>query len=465
MNSQSRRQLTLRESFALYLDRRLIAVFALGISSGFPWVLIGSAMSAWLKEAGLTRTAIGFFGSIFAVYAINFLWSPLVDRARLPGLHRRFGQRRSWILLCQLVIALACVGIAFTDPSHSLLWTSVLALCIAIASATQDIAIDAYRIDIIDEGEEEKIPAGSAMATGGWWAGYSLPGAAAFVMADHTSWSNIYIALGGFVALLMGVVMLLREPQSNRDARQQADEEAVGEMLHLQGDSPRQRATRWLLSTVVMPIGEFFQRNGIKLALAILMFIFLFKIGEAFLGRMSIVFYKEVGFSNTDIGIYSKLVGWWVTIIFAVIGGALNARFGLLRGLLIGGIAMASTNLMFSWIALVGPDLNLFALAVVIDGFTAAFATVTFVAFISHLTSRAYSATQYALMASLGNLARTTLSSSSGMMVDGLDGNWALFFIITALMVMPSLLLLLWIGRSLKPLLRGERSQPTPDTP
>ena len=165
---------------------------------------------------------------------------------------------------------------------------------------------------------------------------------------------------------------------------------------------------------------------------------------------MSIVFYKEVGFSNTDIGIYSKLIGWWVVIIFSIIGGVVNSHFGIIKGLFIGGIAMAASNLMFAWIAVVGPNTDLFIATIIIDGFTGAFATVTFVSFLSHLTSRTFTATQYALMASLGNLARTTLSSFSGVMVDKLDGNWSLFFIITALMVIPSLLMLAIISKHIK---------------
>ena len=196
---------------------------------------------------------------------------------------------------------------------------------------------------------------------------------------------------------------------------------------------------------VIQPIGEFFSRNGVKLAFSILAFIFLFKIGEAFLGRMSIVFYKEVGFTNAEIGTYSKLVTWWVTIVFALLGSAVNLRLGIIKGLLIGGVAMASSNLMFSWIALVGPDTDLFLSAVLIDGFTSAWSTVAFVAFISLLFNRTFTATQYALMASLGALGKTVLSSSSGQIVDYMDGNWALFFVLTALMVIPSLIFLWFI--------------------
>ncbi|MDP4945939.1 MAG: MFS transporter, partial [Alishewanella sp.] len=198
------------------------------------------------------------------------------------------------------------------------------------------------------------------------------------------------------------------------------------------------------------PFLDFFRRNGWQLSLAILSFVFLFKVGEAFLGRMSVPFYKEIGFSNEQIAEYSKLVGWFATIVFTLLGSAINIRFGIVRGLFIGGIAMAASNLMFAWIALVGPKPELFIAAILVDNFTAAFSTVAFVSFLTWLTGRAFTATQYALLASLGNLGRTTLASFSGEMVDLLGGNWALFFVFTSLMVIPGLLLLLWVGKRLQ---------------
>ena len=181
------------DTLKLYKDKRVWIIFVLGFASGFPWVLIGSAMTAWLKEADLTRSAIGFFGSIFAVYAINFLWAPLVDRLKLPILNR-FGARRSWILLTLLIIFIGTLLLSLTDPSKTLWWTSIIALTIAVASATQDISIDAYRIESIASDEEHLIPIGSAMATSGWWTGYSLPGAFAFYYSDFPgiTWSNVY---------------------------------------------------------------------------------------------------------------------------------------------------------------------------------------------------------------------------------------------------------------------------------
>ena len=238
----------------------------------------------------------------------------------------------------------------------------------------------------------------------------------------------------------------LFEPE-NRRAEAQADAQAHYEDI-LGGHSRTQRISAWFLSTLVEPIKDFFVRFG-SLALGILLFIMFFKVGEAFLGRMSLIFYKEIGFTTGEIATYSKLVGATLTVIFSIVASIITVHYGLIRGLMISGIAMAATNLMFAYLAYIGPDTTVFAMAILLDNFTAAFATVSFVAFISHLTNRAYTATQYALMASVGNFGRTIFASGSGLLVDGLDGNWILFFSLTSLMVLPSLAMLYWIGKKL----------------
>ncbi|NOI81822.1 AmpG family muropeptide MFS transporter [Vibrio tubiashii] len=426
--------LSWRETIQSYMDRRLMWVFMLGCSSGFPWVLIGSNMSGWLKDAGLTRAAIGYFGSVFAVYAINFLWAPLVDRVRLPLLHAMLGQRRSWIFLCQSVVLVCTLFIAGVDPSQNLMLTSMLALGIAISSATQDIAIDAFRIDTFPKSEPSKLPQASAMAVIGWWTGYSVPGYLAFINADSVGWNGVYYGMAAIVAILMVFTLLVGEPKTQRDSLQAQAEQRHSKLVG-------NRAVAWLTVTVVEPFLDFFKRNGFRVALTLLLFVFLFKIGEAFLGRMSITFYKEIGFSNEQIGYYSKLIGWGLTILFTLVGSMVNVKFGIVRGLMIGGIAMASSNLMFAWIAKVGPNEQLFLATLVVDNFTSAFSTVAFVSFLTVVTGQAFSATQYALLASLGNFGRTTLASFSGELVDYLN-DWSTFFILTAVMVIPSLIML-----------------------
>ncbi|MCW8091848.1 AmpG family muropeptide MFS transporter [Alteromonas sp. ASW11-130] len=428
-------------SIRAFLDRRLLSVFIFGISSGFPWVMIGSVLSAWLKDEGLSRASIGLFGAIFAVYSVNFLWSVFLDKVHLPWL----GLRRGWIVTMQIAVAGCCYLMSLHSAQSDLFLIALTGLFIAIFSATQDIAIDAYRIDIIDENEKEKLSAGSSMATAGWWTGYGGLGAIPFFMADLNDWNwpEVYVVLAAIMIVLSIATLFAKEPKVDNTATLAAAERRYQAQLNKHsGNTMLSRITAWLLSAIIEPFREFFHRNGVKLALSLLLFIFLFKIGEAFLGRMSIVFYKEIGFSNSDIGTLSKLLNWWVTIVFSIVGGMVNIRYGIYRGLMIAGIAMASSNLMFAWIAQVGPDKTLFAATVIVDGFTAAWSTVAMVAFISLLCNRSFSASQYALMASLSVMGRTLVASSSGFVVDGLDGNWSLFFIITALMVIPSLLFL-----------------------
>jgi PAT family beta-lactamase induction signal transducer AmpG len=440
-----------------YLDKRMLFIFLNGIASGFPWVIIGSAMTLWLKDAGLTRTAIGFFGSVFAVYSINWLWAPLLDRVKIPILTKRFGQRRSWLLLLQSLLFLLIIAISFTDPKNSLIWVSLLAFSVAVVSSTQDIVIDAYRIDVMRIEEKNKLPATAAMATSGWWVGYGFLGAVALYLSDFgENWSGVYFMISFFVLGFILNTLLLNEPESNREEIQEKAQQNYEQSLG--GHNLWQKTSAWLLTTIVEPLKDFFTRFG-KTALVILLFIVFFKIGEAFLGRMSLIFYKEIGFTTGEIATYSKLVGSVLTIFFSIVASVITVHYGLVRGLMISGVAMASTNLIFSYLAFIGPDTMVFAVAILLDNFTAAFSTVAFVAFISHLTNRAYTATQYALMASAGNFGRTLFAGGSGWMVDSLEtqdwvaslgGEWVVFFAITALMVIPSLIMLAWISRKFK---------------
>ncbi len=417
-----------------FKDSRLVTIFLLGLAQGTPWVIIGSAMNAWLQEHGLSRTSIGLFGLVFAAYSINFLWSPLVDRIWLPLIGRRLGRRRSWIICMQLLIALACVGISLAVPLGELYWVALCAVVIGFSAATHDIAVDGYRIDIIPRADKDKVSAASAMITAGWWSGYAGLGSLAFFGADWFGWNTVYLGFPVLMLFLALVTYLAKEPEENAE---------VAAIHHFErSDNIVKDIARWLAKTMVSPIAEFFSRNTLRVGLNLLLFIFLFKIGEAYLGRMSIVFYKEIGFSNSEIGFYSKIITWLITVAFAFIGSYFALKKGLVKSLMIAGIAMSASNLMFSWIAIVGPDKTLFAAAAVVDGITQAWSTVVFVSFLSLLTGKAFSASQYALMASLGTLGRTFIGSSGGALVDWMNGNWALFFVLTSIMVIPSLWLL-----------------------
>ncbi len=449
------------QPLAIYLERRMARILLLGIISGFPWVLIGSSLNLWLQENGLSRTTIGWAGLIFGVYAFNFLWAPLIDRIRIPWLSERCGQRRAWIVVLQAIILLSLLGWSAIDPTANLGGVIAIGLVIAIASATQDITIDALRIEQIGTTEGEAMAAGAAVAVVGWWTGFKLGGVAALETAQAFEtagvehyWQATFLVMGVLVILCnIGLAFVREAPTDPRAAAQAEDERSVASRLGMSG--PMGRVGAWIASTVASPLMSFFRRNGIAIAAAILGFIFLFKIGEAFMGRMSLVFYKEIGFSKSDIALYSKGLGWITTVAFTLLGGFCAIRIGLIRAMFVAGIAMALTNLMFAVLAWVGRSEPLFAAAVVLDDLTSAFATVTFVAFISMLVDRTYTATQYALLASIGTSGRTLFAASSGVLVDWLDGDWGTFFIITTLMVIPALICLWAIRDKLGAMLAG----------
>tara|TARA_A100001011_G_scaffold286216_1_gene296865 strand:+ start:17752 stop:19128 length:1377 start_codon:yes stop_codon:yes gene_type:complete len=444
-----------KDSFKVYFDIRMLRILLLGIISGFPWVLIGSSLSLWLKEDGLSRSTIGWAGLIFAVYAFNYLWAPLIDRIRIPWLTNKVGHRRGWIILMQLVILLSLVCWNLVEPTVNLALVITVGLIIAIASATQDITVDALRIEQIGKNEGNSMQAGAAMAVVGWWTGYKLGGMIALNAADYFEkagfenyWQLTFLILGVIIIVCNIALMFVHEPQpTERQEAQRITDKNIQNKLGASNFATKSVA--WIGGTIAGPIISFFKKNGFKIALGILGFVFLFKIGEAFLGRMSIIFYKEIGFSKSDIAIYSKGLGWITTVVFTLLGGLFAIRSGVIKAMFVSGILMASTNLLFSLLAWSGKSELLFAIAVIFDDMAAAFATVAFVAFISMLVDRTYTATQYALLASIGTAGRTTLAASSGAMVDWLNGDWGVFFVITAIMVIPSLIFLYMIKNNI----------------
>ena len=537
----------LTRALSVYADRRMAQILLIGFVSGFPWVLIGSMITLWLQEEGFSRSGIGLFGLVFTVYAFNMLWAPLVDSVRIPLLTRALGQRRSWIVAMQIVIALGVVALSRLDPGHGIVAMSFWALLIAAASATQDVAIDATRIELIGRMEPRKVGAGSAMATSGWWAGYGLGGSLALFSAQALQnrgvdgyWPATYlVTLGVIVLSVAAVLRFVPEPSRlERESGQAEDTRQMRELLVASGtDDSRARAVRavfgrkaltasgiaallftlfaypfaeesltpligertvpgmallwvafltsvvvlwtllfllkeavlrrggrgadalaWAYSIYFMPVSRFLRTHGPRVGVIIIATVVLFKVGEAFLGRMSLVFYREIGFSKSDIALYQKGLGTLSVCFFSVVGSLINARYGLFRGIFVCGVAMASTNLLFALLA-AHPVRWLFTTAVVTDQFTTAISTVAFVAFISQLCDRTYTATQYAALASLGNLSRTTLSAGSGVVVDALGGNWTIFFLLTTLAVVPSLVLLLVVRRDLRPLMEGSTTK------
>jgi PAT family beta-lactamase induction signal transducer AmpG len=328
------------------------------------------------------------------------------------------------------------LGLSFGDPQQGLAWISVCALGVAVFSATMDIAVDAYRITLFAPEEmDSKMPYAAAMSTTGWFAGYGFVGGAAVLALGGESiglaWTTVYQLVAAFYVVLMVLIALM--PRALSSGNQVEATSAAG----------------WLRHTVVDPFTEFFRRCGFSLGFGILLFLVVFRLGEAMLGRMSLVFYVELGFTTDQISFYQKFFGGLVTAGFSLLGAFINTKFGVIRGLFVAGGAMAAANLLFALLAIVGPNPQLFVVALLVDNFFQAFATVASVAFISYFPSRTFTGTQYALMASISNFGRTTLAAGSGAVVDFLGGQWALFFVLTTLMVIPGLLILLWLGRAL----------------
>ena len=438
------------QSILVYKDIRMLRILLLGAISGFPWVLIASSLSLWLKEEGLSRSTIGWAGLIFSVYAFNYLWAPLIDRVQIPYISKKIGHRKGWIILMQIIILISLFLWSINSPSENLSLIIGIGLIIAVASATQDITVDALRIEQIGENESRSMAAGAAMAVVGWWSGYKLGGVLSLFSADHLEksgfenyWQLTFLILGLLIIFMnIGLLFIKENIASNKIDNQKKTDELIHN--NFKNKNFFTKLISWLGGTIAGPILEFFKKNGFSIALSILGFVFLFKVGEAFLGRMSIIFYKEIGFTKSDIAIYSKTLGWITTVVFTLLGGLFVIRSGVLKAMFLAGIIMASTNLLFSVLAWSDKSELLFAIAVIFDDIAAAFATVAFVAFISLLVNRAYTATQYALLASIGTAGRTTLASSSGALVDWLNGDWGMFFILTAIMVIPSLIIL-WL--------------------
>jgi PAT family beta-lactamase induction signal transducer AmpG len=390
---------------------------------------------------------IGYVGAIASVYALNWLWAPLVDKFSIPILKQSLGHRRSWIVFAQLLLLCLVLALSTTDPESNLGLVSLIALAIAFVSATQDISIDSYRITVFEQQEMDlKMPYAAACSTTGWFAGYGfIGGALALALGGETiglAWSEVYLCVALMYVVIIGLIFLT--PMPVEDAVNSEQAEAAAEARQAKPDQPL------IYRILVEPFAEFFSRCGFKLAFSILLFLVVFRLGEAMLGRMSLVFYVELGFTTDQISFYQKFFGGLVTAGFSLLGAVINTRFGVIKGLFAAGAAMAGANLLFAVLAIVGPNIPLFVFALVVDNFFQAFATVASISFISYFTSRTYTGTQYAMMSSISNFGRTTLAAGSGAIVDFLDGEWALFFVLTTVLVIPGLCLLVWVGKLLK---------------
>ncbi len=416
------------DTFKLYTERRLLFVFVMGFASGLPLLLTMGTLQIWLTEVGVSLTAVGLFALTGTPYTLKFLWAPLIDRVPVPLLSRRLGRRRSWMLVIQLGLMGAIVGLGFSDPATGPFRTAAFALAVAFFSASQDIVIDAYRIEILDPSQQG---AGAAMTQAGYRFGLIVAGAGALYLADTVgSWSIVYAVMA--VLVLVGVAAALFAPAP------------PGESLAGAGES---HAALTLQAMVIEPFREFLTRHSLSSAWVILAFILLYKFGDAFAGSMANPFFVKIGFSKIEIANASKIFGVFATLAGVFIGGVLVKQYGVLNTLLWCGVLQMLSNLMFAALAVVGHDVGFLYLTVGIENFTGGMASSAFVAYLSLLCNTAYTGTQFALLTSFMAFGRTWLSSTGGWLADHTD--WVTFFVVSTVIAVPGLLLLLWMTKHL----------------
>lgn len=420
-----------RESIKIYGDKRIISILFLGFSSGLPLLLVMGTLAARLSEAGISLQEIGAFTLVTAAYGFKWMWSPLVDHVALPLLCTRLGQRRGWMVFSQALCALCMIGLGGSDPAQGLWMTAMWAVALSFASATQDIAIDAFRVESLSQ---EKMGAGAGVIVLGYRLGMVVAGGGALILADLWGWAAAYAVMAGCMAV--GVIAALFQPEPVRSqptpAQASLDADAV----------QRPQWQQWVSRAVVDPLRDFTRRRG---WLLILVFIALYKYGDALLSAMTTPFYLSVGFSKTEIGLVTKGFGITFTILGGLLGGILVARLGLMRALLVCGVLQAASNMVFALLALAGHSVPVLVLTIAVENLTSGMGGAAFVAYLSSLCSVAYTATQYALVSSLMATARTFLASGGGWLAEQVS--WLHYFMLTTLAALPGLLLLVWMMR------------------
>lgn len=431
------------EAIRVYREVRVWQMMFLGFSAGLPILLVFGTLSAWLKRSGVDNTTIGFISWVALAYGLKVFWSPLVDRFRLPVLDRSLGKRRGWMLLAQCGVIFGLLNMAMSDPLTQLSTLVVFALVVAFSSATQDIAIDAWRIEAMPV-ETQGIMAGTYQL--GYRLGMIVAGGGAFSLAHFHSWPVAYMVMAA--AMLIGVVttLLIAEPDHSVSDETWKQEQRVISFMessaHLHGWI--RNTIAWFIGAVICPFTEFFMRNG-KLALYILLFIGLFRISDITMGVMANPLYVERGYTDLEIGIISKTAGFIITIIGALLGGILVFRYGVMKMLLAGAIIVILTNLAFALLAVLPANILYLAIVVGGDNLAGGLAGSAFIAYLSGLANRAYTATQYALFSSLMLLPAKFIGGFSGVVVDSFG--FVNFFIYSAAIGIPAILLILYLTR------------------
>ena len=429
-----------REAVSVYSQSRVVGMVFLGFSAGIPFLLVFSTLSAWLRDVGIERTTIGFFSWIGITYSIKFFWAPVIDRLPLLLLTRTMGKRRSWMLFAHICIALGILGMATCNPHTELQLIAVFAFIVAFGSATQDITIDAYRIEAMDKRLQGAMAATYVL---GYRIALLVAGAGAFYIAALQSWSFAYVVMAAFMGVGIFTTLIIREPEHARDHNARVLESSLEKSIGIQDrHSVFSRLAAWFVDAVVTPFVEFFHRTG-WLALVILVLIGCYRLSDITMGVMANPFYLDLGFSKTDIANVTKIFGFFMTITGAGLGGIFVVRYGIMRPLLGGAILVAFTNLFFVWLAVSDPDLVSLAVVVSADNLSGGFATSAFVAYLSSLTNTSYTATQYALFSSLMTLPAKIIGGFSGLVVD--TAGYPNFFLYAGLLGLPAIILVYYL--------------------
>ena len=433
-----------RAAIAVYFEPRVFFLLFFGFSSGLPLALTASTLATWLADTGVSLTTIGLFAAVGAPYSLKFLWAPVIDRVRLGPLERLLGHRRSWLVVIQIALIAAIVGLGVSDPTRDPAMTALFALLISFLSATQDVVIDAYRVEILDP---DQYAAGAANTVFGYRIGMLVSGAGALFLADRMPWSTVFIIMAAIQGVGLAVALLRPEPPVHgRQAL--AEERAASERLLRRFPSlgvSLRRALTWIYVAAVAPFHEFLTRNGIRTAVAILAFIVFYKFGDALAGTMTNPFLLLIGFTKTEIAEVVKLFGFVATLVGLAVGGVLIKLIGLFRALLLCGLLQLASNLLFAAQAMIGTDLAFLALTIGFENLAGGMGSAVFVAYISSLCNLAFTATQYALLSSLAVVGRTLLSTGGGAVAEAVG--WVEFFVLTAAAAVPGLLLLFYLRR------------------
>lgn len=408
----------------VYFDKRMMTMLGLGFSSGFPFLLVGATLTLWLKDAGMALKLIGLFSLVKIPYSFKWVWSPFVDRINLP-LFGRLGRRRGWALFAQTWLIIALLGMAFVNPVEDMSLMMFFAVITAVSSATQDIVLDAYRVESFNNKEQG---AAAAIFMVGYRIGFIFSGAVALILADVLSWHSVYVLMAG--GTLVGIITILYSPEPKE--------------VPLPPSAPvktfAERVLRFLNRSVAAPLKDFIQRRDWWL---ILLFVMFYKLCDAYMGPMSMPFYDAMGFSKIEIASVTKIYGMIATIVGGLLGGLLVARWGIFRSLVIGSILQGVTTLMFVVQAEAGHNIYVLMATISLDNLAGGMSTTAFVAYISSLCNVAYTATQYALLSSFMSLLRDLLSSTSGWLAETVS--WTMFFTINTFMALPGLILILII--------------------